>query len=148
MQRGRKPASLALLERPAVETQSRMLAPHDLTDEEVEIWRSVVDAFPADWFSGATVPLLTQYCRHAVQARRIAQLIEKATSDPTLKIEDWNNLLRMQKHESDALCALATKMRITQQSIINHRGHNKKALTFKTWETGRREARRSEHRMD
>jgi hypothetical protein len=140
-QRGRKPAAaLALLEQAAVETQPRLLAPHDLTDEEVEVWRSVVDAYPADWFSGATIPLLTQYCRHAVQARRIAQLIEKATSDPHLKIEDWRNLLKMQKQESDALCALATKMRITQQATINHRG-NKKTIASKPWEAGRRESR-------
>jgi hypothetical protein len=132
-QRGRKPSSLALLEREAVEVQPRLLAPHDLTDEEVEIWRIVIDAFPADWFSPANIVLLSQYCRHAVQARRIAQLIEKATSDKNLKIQDYQRLLQMQKHESDALCMLATKMRITQQSVTNHRG-NKKTITFKPWE--------------
>src|SRR5947208_3360196 len=66
--RGRKSAeSLAIIEAPApIETVTRQQPPHDLSDEECEIWVAVANDMPADWFSPATVPLLAQYCRHVV----------------------------------------------------------------------------------
>jgi hypothetical protein len=51
-------------------------APYDVTDEEAEVWRTVVDSMPADHFIPANYHLLTQLCRHVVEARRIAQLIK------------------------------------------------------------------------
>lgn len=97
----------------------RPTAPHDLTDEETEIWAGVVESLPIDWFGPATIPLLVQYCRHAVQARRLGQLIEKATGKKTLMLGDYNQLLKMQHRESMALAALATKMRLSQQSTYD-----------------------------
>jgi hypothetical protein len=66
---------------------------------------------------------LAQYCRHAVQTNRIAELIERATSDPALHPADYERLLRMQIKESMALSVLGTKMRITPQATTNHRGN-------------------------
>ena len=137
MRTKRGPASAAgeLVTVAPIEIQKRIKAPHDLSDEEVEVWCSVVDSMPSDWFTPATVPLLSQYCRHSIHARRISELIEKATSDPKLKIQDYERLLRMQKVESDALAMLAVKMRIAQHSVTNHRGNSTKASkTYKPWE--------------
>ena len=131
--RGR-PSAASLITIPSpLETVARIRPPHDLHDEEVEVWVSVVESEPADWFSPATVPLLTQYCRHVVHARRIAELLEKATSDPTLAIEDYDRLLKMQERESRAQASLATKMRLTHQATANARG-NKKPQARKPWE--------------
>ena len=133
--RGRESGASQLVTVTPVEKTLRLLAPHDLTDEEVEVWQGVVESFPADWFSRATVPLLTQYCRHAVHARRIAELIEKATSDPKLKIGDYERLLHMQKEQSAAMSTLAVKMRITQSSITNQHGNRPKTKAqYKPWE--------------
>lgn len=133
--RGRR--SAAELEVPSVssiEVVERPKAPHDLTDEETEVWAAIVESHPADWFCAATVPLLAQYCRHVIQARRIAELIERATSDPELSVKDYDRLLKMQERESRALSSLATRMRISQQATTNHRG-NKKPIAFrKPWE--------------
>lgn len=97
----------------------RPRAPHDLTDEETEFWAAIVESLPADWFTASTLPLLTQYCRHSVQARRIAELVERAAGQPDFELADYDRLLKMQQRESAALASLATKMRISQQSTYD-----------------------------
>jgi hypothetical protein len=112
----------------------RQRPPHDLTDEETVVWASVVETEPADWFSPSTVPLLAQYCRHVVHARRIGELIERATSDPDLDVKDYDRLLKMQERESRAIASLATKMRVAQQSTRNDRLNKKTGPARKPWE--------------
>lgn len=141
--RGRKSAAsleIATLAAP-LETVERQRPPHDLNDEEVEIWCAVVSTEAADWFTPSTKPLLAEYCRHVIRARRIAELIEKAASDldpvtkqPTLSIKDYDRLLKMAERESRALATLATKMRISQQATTNHRGNKKSSMARKPWE--------------
>jgi hypothetical protein len=134
-QRGRpSSASLAVAGPAQIERVERQRAPHDLTDEEVEVWAAVTATEPADWFSPSTVPLLAQYCRHAVAARRIAELIERATGDPALSVKDYDRLLAMQERESRTIATLATKMRISQQSTTNHRGNKHPKAARKPWE--------------
>jgi hypothetical protein len=136
-QRGRKSAGaleIATLAVPLDRTE-RIKPPHDLVDEEVEVWVAVVNNEPADWFSPSTAPLLANYCRHVVSARRVAELIERATSDPDLNIADYDRLLKMQERESRCLSSLATKMRISQQATTNHRGNRKPGVVKKPWES-------------
>jgi hypothetical protein len=133
--RGRVSAAALAIAAPApIETIARQRAPHDLNDEETEVWAAVVNVQPADWFSPATVPLLAQYCRHVIQARRIAELLERATGDKMLTVEDYDRLLKMQERESRAIATLATKMRISQQSTTNHRGNKTAPAARKPWE--------------
>jgi hypothetical protein len=134
--RGRKSAaSLAIAQVVApLETVERQRPPHDLTDEEVEVWAAIVGAEAADWFTPSTVPLLAQYCKHTINARRVSELIERATSDPELSVRDYDRLLVMQARESQILATLATKMRIAQQSTTNHRGNHKPSAARKPWE--------------
>lgn len=133
--RGRKSlAALEVVSAKPVEAVERLKAPDDLVDEEVEVWAAVVDTMPADWFTPATVPLLKQYCRHSVQAKRIAEMIERATSDPQLNITDWDRLLKMQERESRTLSSLAVKMRISQSATRNDRGNRNTRPTRKPWE--------------
>jgi RecA/RadA recombinase len=116
------------------EITERQRPPHDLTDEETEVWVAVVSAEPADWFTVSTRPLLAQYCRHAVHARRIAEMIERVLSRKTIDVDDYDQLLRMQERESRMMTSLATKMRLTQQSTTNHRGNKRLTLDRKPWE--------------
>jgi len=117
-----------------IEITERQRAPHDLNDEETEVWTEVVSSEAADWFTVATRPLLAQYCRHVVQSRRVAELLERALSDKNLEIRDYNQLLKMQDRESRAISMLATKMRVSPQSTTNHRGNRQKTLVRKPWE--------------
>src|SRR5512139_3057838 len=135
--RGRKSAGDLMMMGSPVDIVERQKAPHDLTDEETEVWAAIVAAEPADWFTISTRPILGQYCRHVVAARRVAELIERAGSDKNTSVADYDRLLGMQERESRTLTILATKMRLTQQSITNHRGSRKMGtgtLAKKPWE--------------
>jgi hypothetical protein len=132
--RGRKSLASLTVSSGVTDIVQRQQAPHDLSDEEVEVWAGVVNAFPADWFTAATVPLLAQYCRHAIHARRIAELLDKSMSDPDMPIKAYADLLKLQIDQSAVLASLATKMRISQQSTTNHRGNSIKTSTKKPWE--------------
>jgi hypothetical protein len=127
-------ADLAIVPVTPLGAVERQKPPHDLTDEEVEVWQGVVSTEPADHFSPSTVPLLTQYCRHTVSARQIGELKERAMAEMDLATLD--KLSQMQARESAAIAMLATKMRIAQQSTIHQRGNkNKPTQARKLWES-------------
>jgi hypothetical protein len=77
-----------------------------------------VEQEAADWFTNATMPLLAQYCRHTIHAKRIAELIEHTinSSDVMPWVEEYDKLLRLQERESKAMMLLARSMRLTQQT--------------------------------
>lgn len=121
-QPGRRSIANITTLRPVI-TAPRMQKPPELQNEEAEIFLQIVNSEEAAWFSPSSTPLLVQYCRHVVQARRIAELLEKhfGHSEP-----GWNlyaDLLKQQRAESAALAQLATKLRISPQALRNDRGH-------------------------
>ena len=63
--------------------------------------------------------LLTQYCRHVVAARRIAQLIDEIKGGEDELATKYDNLYKMQEREGRAMSSLATRMRLTQQSTYD-----------------------------
>lgn len=134
--RGRKSsAELAIAGALAsIQIVDRQKPPHDLNDEEVEVWAAVTSCVAADWFNKGNAPLLTQYCRHVIQAKRLGELIERATSSDQLAIEDYDRLLKMQQRESAVISSLATKMRISQQATTNHRGNKNPGSGRRPWE--------------
>ena len=90
--------------------------PLDLTPEQSDVWQQVVAALPAGWFPRETWPLLSQYCRHTIDARRIGQLIDQKCAKPDLDVGAYGELLQMQRQETGALKVLAASMRLAQQS--------------------------------
>lgn len=106
----------------AVERIERLRPPRHLSDEQAEVWRAIVEGHPADWFDTGGVPLLTQLCRHVVISNRIAELVERADGEYELF-----NLLKEQRSESATIAQLSRNLRISPQSMTNHRG-NKKAV--------------------
>lgn len=134
--RGRQSAAaLSVISGGGVETIRRPEPAVELTDEEAEVWRVVVNRLPADWFPAETLPLLGQYCRHAVAGRRVAQLIEGMQSDAEgFSIKDYDRLLKMQERESRCLASLATKMRISQQTTYDKSRKKGSVTPKKPWE--------------
>ena len=118
-QRGRKSSSAVAISE-TVEgspTIVRRPAPSpDLTPEQGEVWTAVVEALPADWFAAENFPLLAQYCRHTVEARRVAQLIDAEVASEDFDIGAYEKLLQLQARETTALKAMAASMRLSQQS--------------------------------
>ena len=97
----------------------RLRPPAELTDEEVEVWVAVTSSVEADWFNPGNAPLLAQYCRHVIAAKRIAELIERNSNDVGTFLE----LLKAQREQPSALKTLAASMRIAQQSTRTYRGN-------------------------
>lgn len=136
MKRGRKSAaSLEIATASRIQTIERPQCPHDLNDEEAEVWFTVINRLPADWFPAETHPLLIGYCRAVIQARRIAEWMERATSDPELVFSDYAKILKQQREQHASIAMLATKMRISQQATTNHRGNHKQISPAKPWES-------------
>ena len=131
--RGRASAESLMVTPQAVEIVERIKPPHDLSDEEVGVWAATVSAHPADWFTPANAPLLTQLCRHTIHARRIAELIERTIAGAEIDVGDYGRLLKMQRAESREISSLQTKLRLTPQATTNHRG-NKQTVSLKPWE--------------
>lgn len=116
--RGPKPAAYYDVPAANITAVERPDAPYDLTDEQADEWRAVVNRLPADWFTRETWPLLAQYCRHVVSARHVSELIRKLEAAPDgFDVDEYDKLLKMQEREGRALSSLATRMRLSQQSV-------------------------------
>lgn len=126
-------AALSVISGGGIETIRRPEPPQELTDEEAVEWRAIVNRLPADWFPAETLPMLSQYCRHTVAARRVATMIEqldglmadeikggaKAAEVVLSSAKTVDRLLKMQERESRCIASLATKMRISQQTTYD-----------------------------
>ena len=112
--------------------------PDDLRDEEVQIWRGIVESMDDDWLTVETHPLLAQYCRHTVRARRLAALIgaleQPEDEDAELDLKEYTDLLKAEEVQSRALASLATKLRISQQSTYDRKKILPKGKKKKPWE--------------
>lgn len=109
---------------------------YQLTDEEVVEWWAVVNNKPADWFPRETHASLAQHCRHAVSARKIAQLIRDQETGDELDLGAYEKLLKMQEKESRILVALGEKLCLHPSATRNHRGNKKPGQGVKKpWES-------------
>lgn len=135
--RGRKSgAELATIpDRGLIEVVVRPDAPYELTDDQALIWRRIADDLPADWFTPKHVGILKQYCRHEAQSDRIAMLIEQEMKKKALDLQQYDKLLAMQEREGRALSSLATRMRITQQTLYDKSKKAPSNSLSKPWES-------------
>jgi len=139
LKRGQKSsAELATIGPAGIVTMRRPEPTPDMTQEQGEVWQSVVNRLPAEWFPAETLPMLAQYCRHVVSSRHVAQLIERAMSDGEFDLDEYNRLLIMQEREGRAMSSLASRMRLTQQSSLHfEKAQRKKRVVpeaAKLWE--------------
>lgn len=137
--RGKKSVEELTVVTPLSNLPTRPDAPEHLTEEQRAEWKRVVDACPADWFPVETLGLLESYCLHMCSMRQIEAMIGEAFNrleDPLGAVEDLNKLHIMRERESRAASSAATRLRITNQALTNHKksregGSRKK----KPWET-------------
>lgn len=133
-QRGRvSAASLAVVKPTTVVERPR--PPGELTPEQAIEWNAVIDGLPAEWFGRETHAMLAQYCRHVVAARRISQLIADAEQGDTFDVSEYERLLRMQEREGRAMSALATRMRITQQTSYDKSKKKRASGGSRPWDS-------------
>jgi hypothetical protein len=127
-------ALLAVIGPGGVSATKRPDPPRELTGEQANVWRDVVEDLPADWFPRETHSLLVQHVRHVVASRRIAQLIEAEEQSDGFTLERYDFLLRMQEREGRALSSLATCMRLTQQAMFDEKKRKPQTSGKKPWE--------------
>jgi hypothetical protein len=131
MKRGRKSMSSVMtvedLESPKPD------APYDLTDEQAEEWRAVVDRMPVGHFKRETWPLLSQYCRHISRGRHLARLINAIEQAKEFDAKEYRELLAAEKANTNAILTLATKMRLSQQSTYDEQ-KKRSQRSMRPWE--------------
>lgn len=115
--RGRTSINELMIPGNPTEIIQRPDAPYDLTDEESDEWRAIVQTMPADHFMRGNYPILAQLCRHIIAARRVAQLIEQTAKNKDFNRREYMVLLQMQATESAAIMRLSRSMRLTQQAV-------------------------------
>ena len=123
-----------------ITTQRRLDVPADLTAEQADVWRAIVNANPADLFNTGSAALLSQLCRHTIAARRVAASLWKAeTAEGDFNEDRWFKLLARQEAESKILASLATRLRLTPQSRYTPRSAASAGQRVRTgpapWET-------------
>jgi hypothetical protein len=85
------------------------------------VWKRVVSCHPADWFPASTHSLLADYCRAWIHADDLAEALERYAGVPAEGLGDWLKLLDRQDRNARLMTTLATKMRLTQQSMRTER---------------------------
>ena len=113
--------------------------PAGLTEDQAEVWRSVVGARSADFFSEDAVPLLEEYCRVVVMCRLLAVQIEAGIAGG--EAAELKALLDMRDKESRRMTSLATKLRITNQSRYTPQAAGtaaKRGAGGKVWQFGQK----------
>lgn len=123
-QRGRKTTgALAVVEHDVTAIQ-RIGPPSRLTAEEREIWLTTVNAKPADWFGLEQAVILESYCRHVCLERRTSKVLDKVAQEwegGADNLTEYARACRMHELETRAVAMLASRMRLTQQSVVDKR---------------------------
>jgi hypothetical protein len=114
--RGR-PSMASLMVPDPTEIIQRPDAPYELTDEQAKEWDAIVGTMDPGHFMRGNYPLLAQLCRHIVNARRLAQLIEQCTKEKDFDRKEFGILLQLEATESAAIMRLSRSMRLTQQAV-------------------------------
>ena len=113
--------------------------PAGLTEDQAEVWRSVVGARSADFFGEDAAPLLEEYCRVVVMCRLLAVQIEAGIAGGDAA--ELKALLDMRDKESRRMTSLATKLRITNQSRYTPQAAGtaaKRGAGGKVWQFGKK----------
>jgi hypothetical protein len=129
--RGRRSSADLVAPRP-ISAYPRQPLPPELSGDEAEVFLDIVNTEEAAWFTRANLPLLVQYCRHIVQARRIAELIEACVGRRETELPYYLSLLAAQQRETAAIATLSVKMRVAQQSTRTKNGNPRPATV--PWE--------------
>ena len=116
-----------------------LLPPEGLTEEQAQVWRTVVESRSADFFSEDAAPLLEEYCRVVVMCRLLAAQVEAAVAggDPA----ELKAVLGMRDKESRRMTSIATKLRLTNQSRYTPQAAAtaaKKGGGGKVWQFGKK----------
>jgi len=117
--RGRKSVeAMMLMEGGLVAIPPPPDAPYDLTDEQAEEWRKIVNCMPPGYFIPANFPVFAQLCRHIDASHKVANLL-RSFSQRSKKRESLN--LRIYIDESLSIARLSLALRLTHQATLDQK---------------------------
>lgn len=118
--------------------------PAELSEEEAEIWRGIVNKMPPTFFAEPTWPMLISLCRHVRAARLFAQQSQAYEAELPRAINNKRHeilrtiaaLSRAQSGESRTIAMLSTRLKITQlcDSTNVHKARRSFLREQKPWE--------------
>lgn len=119
----------------------RIQAPDDFSEDEKEIWNRVVNSFHSTYFDKSQHDLMAQYVKHVnifnIISRDMAEHIaNKDNTDEKQYFEMLKGFVNMLNIQTKAVGLVATKLRITNNSLSNHDGNKLKsnASSAAPWE--------------
>ena len=116
--------SVAALTITSINQEIRLNPPATLTETERSLFLQAVNAKPSGYFDKSHLPLLVLYVRHLVYGEVIRDQITAMQTD-WLTTEDglkrYDKLLAMHEREGRAASSLATRLRLTPQSIYSEK---------------------------
>ena len=119
--RGRKTAGDILAES-AVLDDVRPDAPYHLTEEESEVWKSIVDAMPPGWFRPESHNILAAHCRHVCRERFVSKALRIAEEQHLLRPEaltEYRKLAGECERETKSIISTARALRLTPHARID-----------------------------
>jgi hypothetical protein len=109
-------------------------APYDLTDEEADFWRVVVNRMEPDYFPAETWPILCAYCRATVRGRHLSGMRQTMEKMEKFDLDAYAKIVRMENECAKTVAMLATKMRIAHQSTYDVQKRKPPVLVKPPWE--------------
>lgn len=110
-------------------------APKYLGPDAAHEWAEIVSAMPADHFPRETWPLLEAYCRHIVNSRKVASLIDQLEcAEGEFNHNEWSRLFSLQDRQNRAISDLAMKMRLSQSSRYDAKKSRGQGGVLKPWD--------------
>jgi hypothetical protein len=96
---------------------ARLAPPNSLGADEVETWRSIVAAMPADWFNTCSF-MLRGLVAHIANAETLSLAIAdfRRTKDARKYVQEFNRLLAMLHRETTMISNLSQKLRLVPRA--------------------------------
>jgi hypothetical protein len=129
-------AALSVISSTGITVVDRPKPPAELTDEQAEEWRSIVNEHPADQFPRGRHSMLADHCRHTTCSRRIGELINRAdqAGGPATDIDTYERLGRMLDRHTRSISSLAVRLGIAYSTAYEKRPAKGQGTSKKPWE--------------
>jgi hypothetical protein len=108
-------ASLSVV---AIAMGARPEPPAGIPERQVVLWRNITATKPPDWWKEGNLPLLLAYVQ-AVDTHE--RLIKEQDAMPVQPVAEFKALAELVVKQAKLLETLATKMRLSQQSMYNEK---------------------------
>lgn len=130
-------------------TEDRVQPPEGMQEDELEVWHSIVNSLPPEYFRPGDIPLLRAYCAsyslylEALQMIRDDGMVINVSVGAGSKTRDIAHPAKdMLTSQANAMSAIASKLRLcpsarmvnSKSQTLNNRGTK---AAKKPWEEGR-----------